>query len=241
MDQRMFKSIITTTLCASLLLLLAPAQTIKEHQSQLNDLSPTQKKQFFDSLKESEKLLQEKRIFDAIHSLEDARKLLPNNPYVTRLRANTYIEIRMFDTSRALYQELLDYNPKKPSLLFNLGEMDFVEHKWKESLEYFTQARSYNAGRNLGFTDLLAFKIYICNKKLGNKDMINEAESAYDYTSDTPLYYYINFVKYKETGDKEEAMKWAQRATNIFGPKALAPWNDTITEAGFLDEVAEKH
>jgi len=85
-------------------------------------------------------------------------------------------------------------------------------------------------------TYLLAeLKYYIAAKKLNQGDIAKTFEEKYDYTFDSPIYYYINAVKEKEAENDIEFQTWLSKSRSIFRQQgALDAWNDTMVEAGYI-------
>lgn len=223
--------------CFTLLITTLNGQTIKEFQEKVDSLPPSDKKAFYDSINKAGKLIQEKRVFDSVQALTTAEALVPNHPNVITAKASAHIELRDFKKALNIFHDLLKLYPDNSSVLFNIGEMHYVQAEWKEAIDYLNRALDgLYSSNSTELYNLSKFKIYICHKKLGNKAKTDKEEIAYDFTSDTPIYYFINCVKHYESGDKEEANRWIAKARRIFrSPNALSAWLDTLQEADYID------
>ena len=201
-------------------------------------LPPAEKKAFGESLNEANRYLREKRVFDTLDALSAAESLIPSHPLVMQIQAACHIEFREFPQAEKIYLALEKQFPTNPSYVFNVGEVFFVQAKWKEASGHFSKLlESMRGNENNNLYYLAEFKNYICNKKLGNKKAAQIVENKYDFSSDTPAYYYINYVKLTDAKDKK-ATEWLLKARRVFrNPQILGPWQDTLSESGYITSV----
>ncbi len=207
----------------------------------MKSLSPSDLKEFKDSLDKTNQLIQEKRVFDSLQAISKAEALVPNHPSVEVVKASAYVELKDYNKAKDIFVKLLKLAPGNPSLIFNTGEMHFVQAEWNEALDYLNRALDgLYTSNHKDLYNLTKFKIYICHKKLGNKAKVDEYEKAYDFTSDSPIYYFINYVKFHSEDNQTESKEWLKKAHRVFkAPRALTSWIDTLQESGYLSYIAK--
>lgn len=74
-------------------------------------------------------------------------------------------------------------------------------------------------------------------KKQGLAEEAKVIEEKYDFTTDSPIYYFVNAVKFLENGESKKAHTWIDRAYRVYKNNViLNPWQDTLIEAGYFSE-----
>ncbi len=231
-------SLITIALALAFSLSSISAEIELSFQEQLENLSPSERKSFNEHIAEAKRMQAEKRIFESLDAIAKADQMVQKHPVVMQLQAATDVEYRQFDKAEATYKELNQLFPKVHSFIFNLGEMHFVQSKWQNAKNRFEEI--LEVGKHAKTTPLYyltEYKVYICNIKLGNKTAVEEHESKYDYTVDSPIYYCTEYIQAFLANDTIEATKWIERANNVFGASAMTSWIDSIQESGLINSV----
>lgn len=214
----------------------AHAETLPQYRIDFENLPRVQRQEFITHINEAKRLLGQQRIFETLDTLHEAARILPDHPMVLNYMGACYIEFRDFKAAEAVFLRAEQIMPNEYSILFNIGEINFVTKKWKQALKYFKRTLQIKESEPEAATYLLAeFKAYICDKKLGNP--VEKIENKYNFSSDNPAYYYINAVKAWEAGHGPEASIFIASAAKVYKPDTLNAWTDTITESGYLSSV----
>jgi len=179
--------------------------------------------------------------------LDKASAIFADSPEVHNLRGSCFVEMRAFPKAIAEFTEAVSLSKDNPSIIFNIGEVNFVTKQWKEALEVFEKVMKILPPENISLGRLVEFKILLCKKKLGLHDDVLILADKYDYLDDSPYYYYSKAALAYEEENLIEAEQWLARAKRIFrDPNVLAPWQDTLVEYGYIksfygeDEVTDE-
>ncbi len=223
-------------LIISFLLSFSFAETVPQYMIDLENLPKEERKDFYKHLSEAKRLFSQQRIIEALDTIGEAETMIPEFPSLMSMKGACYVELRDFDTAKRIFKRCNEIVPNNHSVLFNLGEVSFVQARWKDSQTYFKKVNQLlkNAPEDPIYL-LSEFKNYIADKKLGNNDAAKIIENKYDYTFDSPIYYFINAVKEFEAGNKVESQSCLQRAKTVYTNLGmLDPWQDCLIESGYI-------
>jgi tetratricopeptide (TPR) repeat protein len=119
---------------------------------------------------------------------------------------------------------------------FNLGEVLFLNNKYKEARERFQIFLNSQPKNDLGL-----FKIYLCDLLGENKPRAEEFLNTLQPNPSSPIYYFAKAAEAFVKGDKAAAMEFVGSAYRIYPPDANATFADSLVEKGYLTgEQAEK-
>lgn len=212
-------------------------KTLKPNQQAFLNLPEERRNEFIKHLEESNRLFQQKRIFETLEEIAKAEKIFKDSAEVYNLRGSCYVEMRSFDKALADFQKALTYAKDNPSIEFNVGEVYFVTKEWKKSLEIFEKILKAlpDQANTLALRRLVEFKILLCKKKLGMNDEAKAMAEKYDFLDDSPYYYYAQAAIAYDNNNLIKAEEWLAIANRIFqDPNVLAPWQDTLVEYGYI-------
>lgn len=227
---------------------------VPEWKLEYDSLSDANKEQYLKHLVEADRLFKQKRIFETLNEVAQAEKVFDQGPALLNLKGACYVEFRNFERAREIFaraydlqkvyldgiEEVNDEQRRKRmehvlDILFNIAEMDFVMGNWQECHERLETILPAMAPRDVGMSRLVEFKLMLCKVKLGRLEEARELAEKYDYLDDNPYYYYANAAIAYHDGDKEAAERWRASARKVFrNPAALAPWEDTMIEFGYI-------
>ena len=219
-----------------LLILPTHAKSIPNYQREFENLPQKKRDAFYKDLLEAQRLFSQQRIFEALEVIAEAEKLISDFPALLSIKGACYVEFRDFKKAENLFKKSLELSPNNVGINFNLGEIYFVQSKWKQCQPYFQKVVTALEDKPMDDTYLLAeFKSYIADKKLKHSTAAKKIEAKYDFTCDKPIYYYINAVKEMEGGNQTEGQKWLLRARKVHTtPGKLDAWYDCLVEAGYI-------
>lgn len=175
------------------------------------------------AIEESKRLLMERRVDDALAKLSTAEAEVHN------LRGACFVERRDFALAKESYEKAAALQPANPSIRFNLAEIDFVQKNWVGAEKRFVELKPMLPVGNARMAELVDLKLMICRQKQG---VAVDAPAEGDSTS--PFGHYSEAVAAFSKGDAKTADALLAEVRNLFDAKTLAPWNDTMIEAGYL-------
>lgn len=223
----------------------AQADSAADKKSEVDSLLPSQKeflnlpekqrKDFAKNFGEASRYYQQKRIFEALDSLDKAEKIFPNSPELFNIRGACYTEMRSFDKATVAFDRALELNPENTTIKFNVAEVLFVTKKWQKAHDLFLEILDTIPERDMALARIVEFKLLLCKKKLGMDDEVVMLAEKYDYQDDSPYYYYAKAALAYEDNDLLKAEEWLARANRIFRNEAIiGPWQDSLVEFGYI-------
>lgn len=223
-------------LIVSLFVSFSFAEKVPQYMIDLENLPREEREEFYKHLSEAKRLFSQQRIIEALDTISDAEKMIAEFPSLMSMKGACYVELRDFNKAKRIFKECNEVVPDNHSVLFNLGEVSFVQARWKESQTYLEKVLQLLKDKPTDPIYLLAeFKNYIADKKLSNESAAKKIETKYDFTFDSPIYYYINAVKEDEAGNNAESQLWLQRAKSVYKTLGtLDAWQDCLIESGYI-------
>lgn len=173
---------------------------------------------------------------NAIKFLELAEQAKPGQANTANLRGAIYTRQRDWPKAQAAFEEALRLQPELPMAQFNLGEVLFLNSKYKEARERFQIFLNSQPKNDLGL-----YKIYLCDLLGTDKARASDFLSSLQPSPDSPIYYFSKAAESFVNGDKAAAMEFVGSAYRIYPPDANATFADSLVEKGYLSgEQAEK-
>ncbi|MGB6221523.1 tetratricopeptide repeat protein [Haloferula sp.] len=218
----------------------APAPEMMAWQKEFSNLPEESRREFSGHLAKSRELFGQKRIFECIEELEEARAIFADSPDVENLMGACQIEFRSFESAMKHFKRADELQPDTPSIKFNIAEVYFVSKQWEQAEAAFSelveQSKADDAeSRNLMLDRLVEFKLMLTKIKLGKMEEAEEMAVLYDHLDDSPYVYYAEAALAYENGDEVTAEAAMARAGRIFqNPAAISPWQDTMMEYGYM-------
>lgn len=173
---------------------------------------------------------------NAIKFLDLAELAKPGQANTANLRGAIYTRQRDWPKAQAAFEEALKLQPDLPMAQFNLGEVLFLNSKYKEARERFQIFLNSQPKNDLGL-----YKIYLCDLLGENKAKAEEFLASLQPNPTSPIYYFSKAAEAFVKGDKPAAMEFVGSAYRIYPPDANATFADSLVEKGYLTgEQAEK-
>lgn len=212
----------------------AEAAPTPAQQAFLN-LPEEERVKFAELVNEASRMFQQKRIFETLEKLHEAKKVFDGSPELMNLEASCYVEIRNFDRALEIYKKAEELAPDNPSIKFNIAEVFFVMKKWQEAHDRFDSLLALIPEGNIALGRLVEFKLLLCKKRLGKDEEAFALANKYDFLDDSPFYYYAQAALAYDQGDMVKAEEWLAMCARIFrNPAIIAPWQDTLVEFGYI-------
>ncbi len=210
---------------------------LSAEQQEFLNLPEQQRTDFFKHLDEATRLFNQKRIFECLDEIHEARKIFDKSSELFNLLGSCFVEFRDFVQARENFNKADVLSPGVTSTLFNLAEMDFVTQKWADCLSKLTAVLKLLPEKESPTRRLIEFKILLCNIALGKQDEANKLAEKYDpIDDDSPYYYYAQATLCYRDKDMTKAEEWIAMAGRVFvNPAVIAPWQDTLIEFGYIE------
>jgi tetratricopeptide (TPR) repeat protein len=209
-------------------------ELLPNQQAFLN-LPGERRTEFAKHINEATRLFNEKRIFETLAELDKAEAIFKDSPEIGNLRGSCHVEFRAFDKAMDDFKAADALAPNNPSVSFNMAEVLFVTHKWKECLDRFNAVLTSIPQDQLAMRRLVEFKILLCTIKIGSKETAEKLSNKYDFLDDSPYYYYSKAALEYQAGNEIKAEEWLAMASRVFTqPEILSPWQDTLIEFGYI-------
>jgi tetratricopeptide (TPR) repeat protein len=213
----------------------ADAPVVTPAQQAFLNLPEESRKKHLEFFNEAVRLFQQKRIFETLEQVHEAKKVFDSNPDLMNIEASCYVEIRNFERALEIFKKAEALAPENASVKFNIAEMYFVMKKWQEAHDQFTALMAKVPEGNLALGRLVEFKILLTKMRLGKEEEAFALANKYDFQDDSPFYYYANAVQAYEAKDDVKAEEWLQMGARVFqNPAILSPWQDTLIECGYI-------
>ena len=215
----------------------APKTELAPWQQAFLNLPEEKRTEHLQHVQKARELFQQKRIFETIDQLHEARAIFPDSPDVENLAGAAQVEFRAFDEAMEHFQRADELSPNNPNILFNIAEVYFVTKQWKKAEDLLVKVLASAEGDagQLQLARLVEFKLLLTKLKLGQIDEARALAERHDDFDDTPYPYYSRAAFHFENENFAEAEAELARAARIFGnPAILAPWHDTLMEYGYI-------
>jgi tetratricopeptide (TPR) repeat protein len=211
------------------------AKQMMPNQMEFLNLPQEVRKEFGKHLSEAARLFKQKRIFEALDELDKTALIYSYSPEIHDLRGCCYVEMRAFDKALVQFQKASSFSSHNSSIDFNIAEVYFCTKAWAKARDKFEKIMAELPQNNTAFARLMEFKILLCNLKLGQKDEVAKLTSKYDFTDDSPFYYYAQATVAFEAKDMAKAEEWLRMADRVFNnANTISPWRDTLAEYGYI-------
>ena len=162
----------------------------------------------------------------ALTKLKVVDAKMPDDAFVQNLLGAAYTKKKDFATAQKYFDKSLEKQPDFFPAKFNVGELLFLQRRYAEALAHFQKMQEQDSQN-----ELLAFKIFLCNLQLGDKDRAARTLKNIKYPGDTPAWYYGQAAWASKNGDNKKALEYVTGAQYIFGPKT-ALFDETFEDLG---------
>ena len=173
---------------------------------------------------------------NAIQFLEMAEQAKPGQANTANLRGAIYTRQRDWPKAQSAFEEALTLQPDLPMAQFNLGEVLFLNSKYREARERFQIFLNSQPKNDLGI-----YKIYLCDLLGGDRAKADNFLGSLQPDPESPLFYFSKAADAFFRGDKAAAQEFIASAYRIYPAEANATFADSLVEKGYLTgDQAEK-
>lgn len=174
-------------------------------------------------------------ISSALTALEEAGDLYEAHPDMLNLRGSCHVELRDFEKALTDFSQALKKMPNSPAIHFNIGEVHFVSRRWDDAVQSFNQAKDRLAPESHALLYLIDFKLMLCEAGRGNRVEFEARADANSQVQGTILSEYTKVVRAFQAEDDAAAGEAFKTISELFpNAEVRAPWNDTLTEFGYV-------
>ena len=177
---------------------------------------------------------------DALSKLADAQKMRPNEPELDNLQGAIYFKQEKWQQALDAFGKALAINPKYFPARFDSAEVLYLEKKYPDARAAFEKLQSEDP-RN----ELIQYKVYLTYLLEGNLTEAKTLLDKFDFTGNTPAYYYAQAAWFYNQKNVPEAESYISSAIQIFPPQSNNLFAESLMDAGWLkrktaaDEAAE--
>jgi thioredoxin-like negative regulator of GroEL len=199
---------------------------------------PEQKRiDYLKHMDEVRRLFNQKRIFEAMDEITNARKIFDKNSEIHNMLGSCYVEFRDFKKAHVEFDKALALEPGLAAVIFNIAELEFVTRQWKSAEEKLELTLKKLPEGDIATRRLVEFKILLCKIAQGKDSEVNALAEKYNpLDDDSPFYYYAQASLCFRDNDVMKAEEWMQIANRVFAnPDITAPWQDTLIEFGYIE------
>lgn len=163
----------------------------------------------------------------ALVKLEALEKSNDVSPMVFNMLGAVWTKKKDYPKAEGYFSRALDMDPTFFPARFNRGEILFLEKKYPEALEYFSDLQM-----NVPNYDLLQFKVYLCNLLLNNTDAAQAMLEKIKSYNDSPAWYYAQAAWEITHDNPGKAKKYLRNASVLFEDKNKI-FNETFSDLGW--------
>jgi tetratricopeptide (TPR) repeat protein len=209
---------------------------LTEVQKEFTNLPEQKRVDYLKYVAEATRLFNQKRIFEALEQIDEARKIFDRNVDIFNLLGSCYVEFRDFTKAREFFDKALALEPKSSIILFNVAELEFVTRNWQVCLARMKEVLPLIPEVSVQTKRIVELKMLLCYLALDMEEEAKALANKYDpLRDDSPFYYYAQASLCYRDKDLLKAEEFLQRANRVFGnPAYLAPWQDTLIEFGYI-------
>ena len=180
------------------------------------------------------------RYVEALLKLEEIEKSFPESADVCIIRGSIHMapSIRDFAAAEASFSKAAALKPGTMAPVFNLAELQFVKHEWKEAKKQFEALMTAFPQMPQALRHLVLFKVLLCQLKLED---VKGAEAVlaghFTFMDDTPAYYMSKAALAFQAKNETMAQEWLEKARVIFGANHVASYLDSLMEARWVPNI----
>lgn len=206
-------------------------------QREFTNLPEQKRIDYLKHMDEVRRLFNQKRIFESMDEIANARKIFDKNSEIHNMLGSCYVEFRDFQKARVEFDKALALEPGLAAVIFNIAELEFVTRQWKSAEEKLELTLKKIPEGDLATRRLVEFKLLLCQIAQSKNSEVNALAEKYNpLDDDSPFYYYAQASLCFRDNDVMKAEEWMQIANRVFGNAAVtAPWQDTLIEFGYIE------
>lgn len=120
-----------------------------------------------------------------------------------------------YDQARAAYTKALDLAPDRPEVLFSLAETEFSSRNFANAARAYERLRASRTGGALS-----TLRLFVCYNAIGDQQAADELLIRYPFPYQSLEWYWVEALKARHEGRREEAERIIATTHTIFGTPA---------------------
>lgn len=218
--------------------------TLSEAFTQTPPTSENKDADFRKKLSEAYTELQNSNFSKSLSLIDEAEKIKPEEPAILSFRGNVFTKQKEYSKANEIYLKLLEKIPQDSGVIYNMGEVAFLQknyvlarEKFNQSLE-LSKSTAKDQATKLPFgeatIDFLNYKIFFTYLLEDNLTEAQSIQKQFDAYSVSPAYYFANACIEFHKKNPLEGMKWIASASSIYNPMLLSIFADSLLEKGWV-------
>jgi len=183
------------------------------------------------TLREAYQMIAQGKQDDAMVKANAALQLNPKGLAGYVLRGSIYSEKKLYDKSEQDFQTALQLDPNNSTVKFNMAEIKFIQKQYSAARTAFASLAKDKAN---DFSDLAAYKIFLCDLYGGQTNDASKELAAFNQAGSRPSYYFGNAAWDLFNHKTEDAREWLNSASNIYTPKKNSLYAASLSNLGYL-------
>jgi hypothetical protein len=212
-----------------------PQESSREQNEKTRKLDRENKRKLNEHVASANRSFQTKNIPAALEEIGKVLEIDPHHAPALNLRGSCHVELRDFPKAFEDFSKASEKAPHNASIQFNKAEVLYVTKKWDEASTAFLQAKERLGPESSTVRELIDFKLMLCEAGRGNREEFLRLAEVNQKEPNSPLAAYTLVARNFFLSDHETARQ-ALIAISHSMPDASkrAPWNDSLTEFGYV-------
>lgn len=184
------------------------------------------------AVEQANRALSQGKLDEAEKQTNAAQKLYPDKPEVLNLRGAILIKRQRFDEAADQFSRALQLDPKFYAAKYNLAQVLMLENKFDDAQTKFQELQTVDPN-----SELLQFKIVLCNVLKGQEDRSAALIDAMRFPGETPAYYYARAAVLLKRGLEKDAYQYFANARKYYVDAQCAFFDQELKQVGLLTTV----
>gem|GEM_PF-5834305 len=173
----------------------------------------------------------------------DALYLFKGDVSIYDAMIGVYLNLTLYEKALEMSEKVNDLRPESFNVLYNLGEIYFVNEKYEEALAVFNKAQAMSIEVNYYnervISNLIRFKKLVVFELLDREDDYEAQLASIKPDEDNPLPLMSESFQYMRNSEFTKAAEIMAKARRIYGNE-ISLYKDTLDEAGY-DKISLIH
>jgi predicted Zn-dependent protease len=155
-----------------------------------------------------------KKYDEVVKHVDALLKQNPDDAFLLNLQGAAYTRLKDYPAAEKSFRAALDKQPGLFAAQFNIGEIQFLQQKYREAFEHFSSMLLRDPGN-----ELLQFKTFLCLLQMKDEDRAKQVLARIRYPGETPAWYYSQAAWELSKGNKSKASNYLSTAKTLYRDK----------------------
>lgn len=179
------------------------------------------------AIEQANRALNEGKIKEAEKQTEAVLKLFPDKPEAWNLRGAILIKQQRLDEAAEKFTKALQLDPKFYAAQYNLAQVYLLENKFDDAQARYQELQTVDPN-----SELLQFKVILCNVLKGQEDKSSTLIDVMTFPGQTPAYYYARAAVALKKGLQESAHVYLANARKYYSDAQCAFFDQELKQVG---------